>query len=136
MPESGGANVELAHRPNEQEEHGEAHSATRLHQLVGIFKAIILATVAITTAWSGYQAARFDSVQSELCGRSSRLRVEGQALELEANQAKLYKALATVLLLVAIGQRFRSRRIRVALVVIAILLLSFPIWRLLALPRI
>ena len=232
MPETGGANIEIAHHLNEAEEHGHGHphASSRLHVLVEICEAIILALVAITTAWSGYQAARFDSVQSELYGRSSRLRVEAQTLELESNQARQYNAstvaewikaevhdetrlaelferrllpeirpafeawkktdpahnpnappgpfwmpdyrdlrgeeaaqknkdatelfergtrarevgdqyvratvaLAMVLLLIAIGQRFRSHRIRVALVTIALLMLSFPIWRLLGLPR-
>jgi hypothetical protein len=232
MPETGGANIEIAHHLNEAEEtaHGHPRASSRLHALVEVCEAIILALVAITTAWSGYQAARFDSVQSELYGRSSRLRVEAQALEVEANQAKAFNAaivdewlkaevhgetklvelferrvlpefrpafeawkktdpihnpdappgpffmpeysdlrgeqakhknqeaselfeqgtgarehadqyvrvtvsLATVLLLIAIGQRFRSHRIRVALVTIALLMLSVPIWRLLGLPR-
>ncbi len=230
MPETGGANIEIAHHLNEAEEHGHAHARSRLHFLVEVCEAIILALVAITTAWSGYQAARFDSVQSELYGRSSRLRIEAQALDLKANQAKAFNAaivdewlkaevhgetklielferrvlpdfrpafdawkktdpihnrdapagpffmpeyrdlggeeakrknqdaselfeqgtrarehgdeyvrvtvfLATVLLLIAIGQRFRSHRIRVALVTIALLMLSVPIWRLLGLPR-
>ena len=226
MPELGGVNIEVAHRLNEVEEHADS----RVHQLVEVCEAIILALVAITTAWSGYQAARGDSVQAELYGRSSRLRAEGQALALEANQAKLdnaatvdewlkaeargeakvselfarrvlpdfrpvfeawkktdpvhnpnapagpvlmpgyrdlraeeashrnqeatkvvrpgyarprirrrirprHRLLATVLLLTAIGQRFRSHRIRVVLVTTALLLLVVPIWRLLSLPR-
>jgi hypothetical protein len=230
MPETGGANIEIAHHLNEADEHRHAHAPSRLHLLVEVCEAIILALVAITTAWSGYQAARFDSVQSELYGRSSRLRIEAQALDLEANQKKAFNAaivdewlkaevhgetklielferrvlpefrpaleawkktdpvhnrdappgpffmpeyrdfggeqgkrknqdaselfergthareygdeyvrvtvfLATVLLLIAIGQRFRSHRIRVALVTIAMLMLSVPIWRLLGLPR-
>jgi hypothetical protein len=43
--------------------------------------------------------------------------------------------LATVLLLTAIGQRFRMRKIRVGLIVLASLLLCFPLWRILTLPR-
>jgi hypothetical protein len=39
------------------------------------------------------QAARSDGVQSKSYGRSSRLRVEGQALDLQANQEKMYDAL-------------------------------------------
>ena len=230
MSETGGANIEIAHHLNETEEHGHSHVPSRFHLLVEVCEAIILALVAITTAWSGYQAARFDSVQSETYGRSSRLRIEAQALDLESNQAKAFNAsivdewlkaevhgetalielfdrrvlpefrpafeawkktdpihnrdappgpffmpeysdaraeqakhknqeanelfergtrareygdeyvrvtvfLATVLLLIAIGQRFHSHRIRVALVTIALLMLIVPIWRLLGLPR-
>jgi hypothetical protein len=43
--------------------------------------------------------------------------------------------LATVLLLTAIGQRFHTHRIRVALIVLAFLLLCIPLWRILVLPR-
>jgi len=43
--------------------------------------------------------------------------------------------LATVLLLLAISQRFRTRRVRVGLVVMAVLLLCLPIYRILTLPR-
>jgi uncharacterized membrane protein len=230
MPEKGGANIEVVHHLNEEKEHGERHGRSRVHPIVEVIEAILLALVAITTAWSGYQSARFDSVQSELYGRSSRLRVEGQALALEANQAKEYDAstivewlkaesrgetklaalferrllpeirpafeawkktdplnnpnappgparmaeyrdvmgeqavqknqdatdlfekgtqarehadkyvrvtvfLATVLLLIAISQRFRSHRIRAWLAVIALLILSIPVWQLLTLPR-
>jgi hypothetical protein len=58
-----------------------------------VLEALVLAMVAISMAWSGYQAARSDGVQSESYGRSSRLRVEGQALDLQANQEKMYDAL-------------------------------------------
>jgi hypothetical protein len=43
--------------------------------------------------------------------------------------------LATVLLLLAISQRFKTRGVRLGLLVIAALLLCFPIYRLLTLPR-
>lgn len=230
MPETGGANIEVAHHLNEGNEHGAPHGRSRTSQIVEVIEAILLALVAITTAWSGYESARWDSVQSELYGRSSRLRVEGQALEIEANQAKQYNAstvvewlkaeahgetkladfferrllpefqpvfqawkktdplhnpnapagpalmpeyrdlraeeaakknqtatdlfdrgtqareradeyvrvtvfLATVLLLIAIAQRFHSHRIRVVLATIALLMLSIPILRLITLPR-
>jgi hypothetical protein len=43
--------------------------------------------------------------------------------------------LATVLLLMAISQRFKIHGVRVALAVVAILLLCSPIYRILMLPR-
>lgn len=230
MPESGGANIEIANHLSETEKHDANRKRSHVHSIVEIIEAILLAAVAITTAWSGYQAARWDSVQSELYGRSSRLRVEGQALEIESNQEKQYDAatvvqwitaesegktkladfferrflpdfqpafqawkktdpvhnpqapigpvampeyrdvkgeeaakknqeatdlfekgtaarergddyvrvtvlLATVLLLIAISQRFHSHRIRVVLATIALLMLCIPIWRVITLPR-
>jgi hypothetical protein len=43
--------------------------------------------------------------------------------------------LATVLLLTAIGQRFKVHVVRVGLTVIALLLLCFQVYRILTLPR-
>ncbi|MBV8865247.1 MAG: hypothetical protein JO210_07585 [Acidobacteriaceae bacterium] len=228
MPEAGGANIEIAHHLNER--HALDAHTSRVHELVEIIEAIVLALVAITTAWSGYQAARWDGQQSLLYGRSSKLRVDAQGTELSSNQERIYDAvtvvewmkaeahgesnlaelferrllpefrpafeawkktdplhnpkapigpmlmpeyhntraeqavrlnqqatelfeqgtrareradqyvrltvvMATVLLLTAISQRFRSRRIRVGLVVLAFLLLLIPLCRILMLPR-
>jgi len=229
MPETGGTNIEVAHHLNEGKA-GEQHRLSAVHQVLEGVEVTILALVAIATAWSGYQAARWDSVQSEVYGRSSRLRVEGQSLDLQANQERMYDAstvvewlkaeahnetklvdlferrllpefrpafeawkktdplhnpnapagpmlmpeyhsakaeeaarknqeatemfdqgtrarehaddyvrltvlLASVLFLAAMSQRFHSHWIRVALVVIAFLMLCVPLWRLLTLPR-
>jgi hypothetical protein len=230
MPEAGGHNIEIAHHLNEGEESAGSHKKSRAHHIVEVIEAVILALVAVTTAWSGYQAARWDANQSVLYGRSSRLRIEGQTLEVESNQAKAFNAslivewlkssshgetkladfferhllpafrpafeawkktdplnnpnapvspvampeyrdpkgeeaarknneatelfeqgtrareigdayvratvgLATVLFLTAMSQRFKSHRIRVMLVAFAFFLLSFPLWRVLTLPR-
>jgi hypothetical protein len=43
--------------------------------------------------------------------------------------------LATVLLLVAVSQRFKTRNVRVALITIAMILLCFPLYHILTLPR-
>jgi hypothetical protein len=229
MGETGGSNIELAHHLSESEGHGaKAHS--RWHELLEVFEAIVLALVAVTTAWSGYQAARWDGRQDWLYGQSAKLRVQAQALASRSGQEQLYDAttvmewlkaeaggerelaqlferrllpefrpafeqwkqtdplhnanapsgpmlmpayrnakeeesaklneqasevfqqgaeareraddyvratvlLATVLLLTAISQRFRTRQIRVGLVVLAFLLLCIPLWHILLLPR-
>jgi len=96
MPETGGHNIEIAHRLHEGEEPAQSHAKGRAHRVVEMIEAGILALVAVSTAWSGYQAARWDANQSVLYGRSSRLRVEGQTLDLESNQAKLYDASTVV----------------------------------------
>jgi len=229
MPESGGANIEIAQHLSEGRGH-RGSEPSRLHEILEIVEAIVLALVACLTAWSGYQAARWDSQQSQLYGRSSRLRVEAEGFSLRSNQERQYNAnnvnewlkaevhgeknlaelferrflpeyraafeawkktdplhnpnapagpllmpeyrdsnaaeftrldheatelfeqgtsaretgdhyvrvtvtLATVLLLTAISQRFRAHRIRLALIVLAALLLCFPLWRILTLPR-
>jgi len=42
----------------------------------------------------------------------------------------------TVLLITAIGQRFRFKAVRVVFMILACLLLCLPLWQLLMLPRI
>jgi hypothetical protein len=227
MPEGvGGSNVEIAHQLGE---HGSVGPSLR-HEILEIAEAIVLAIVAISTAWSGYQAALWTGRQSELYGVATRERVQAEAALLVANQERLYNAstvvewlkaeatgqkqlaaiferrvlpefrpafeewkrthpltspdappgpffmpsyrsvktdegarlnsdataefdqgtdarsrsdeyvrvtvtLATVLLLVAISQRFRVFAVRVALGVVAVLLLAVPIYQILTLPR-
>ncbi len=225
MPEAGGSNIEIAHHLTEHEE----SEATR-HTILEIVEALVLAIVAIATAWSGYQAALWTGHQSELYGQASRMRVQAEGVATYANQERLYNAstvvewleaeahndkklsalferrflpefrpafeawkktdplnnpnapagpqlmpefrsaktqeaiklndrateafeqgtkgrefadqyvratvtLATVLLLVAISQRFRTRNVRVALAAIAMFLLCFPVYHILTLPR-
>jgi hypothetical protein len=48
---------------------------------------------------------------------------------------RLTVTLATVLLLIAISQRFKTRGVRFGLLVIAMLLLYFPVYRIFTLPR-
>jgi hypothetical protein len=194
-------------------------------------EALVLAIVAIATAWSGYQAALWTGHQSELYGQASKLRVQAEGAATYANQERLYNAstvvewlkaeahsdkklsdlferrflpefrpafeawkktdplnnpsapagpqlmaeyrsskteeaarlnnqatevfeegtrgreyadryvratvtLATVLLLIVISQRFKTRRVRVGLLVIAMFLLFFPVYHIVTLPRI
>jgi hypothetical protein len=229
MPEAGGANIEIAQHLSEGRGH-RGPEPSRLHEILEIVEAIVLALVACATAWSGYQAARWDSQQSQLYGHSSRLRVEAEGFSVRSNQERQYNAanvnewlkaeahgeknlaglferrflpeyrpafeawkktdplhnpnapagpllmpeyrdsnaaeftrldheatelfergtearetgdhyvrvtvtLATVLLLTAIGQRFRTHKIRLALIVLAALLLCLPLLRILTLPR-
>jgi hypothetical protein len=84
MPES--ANVEIAHNLHE---HGEG-SHTR--PWVEIAEAVLLAVVAIATAWSGYQSALWDGHEAKLYGEASKLRFEANALEARAGQEQVYDA--------------------------------------------
>jgi hypothetical protein len=226
MPEAGGSNIEIAKHLSEHEESAESAG----HALLEIVEALVLAIVAIATAWSGYQAALWTGHQSELYGQASKLRVQAEGAAATANQERLYNAstvvewlkaeaqgqkklsdlferrflpefrpafeawkktdplnnpgapagpqlmteyrsskteeaarlnsqatevfeqgtkgreiadqyvratvtLATVLLLIAISQRFKTRGVRVGLLVIAALLLCFPVSHILLLPR-
>ena len=200
-------------------------------EAIEIIEAVILALVAVATAWSGYQAAKWAGNRAEQYAEASRLRVGAEGLATLAGQERIYDSdtfnswlgakldgkekeaeflerrfrdeyrraftawmktdpfnnaqappgpifmaeyhdakheqfldltkqaaemadrgtksgetgdqyvritvlLATVLLITAIGQRFRFRSVRVAFMILAWLLLCLPLWQLLSLPRI
>jgi hypothetical protein len=226
MSEAGGANIEIAKHLSEHEQ--SSHSLG--HAILEIAEAVVLAIVAIATAWSGYQAALWTGHQSELYGQASKLRVQAEGAATYANQERLYNAstvvewlkakahndkkltdlferrflpefrpafeawkktdplnnsdapagpqlmaeyrsskteeaarlnneatesfeqgtkgrqhadeyvratvtLATVLLLIAISQRFKTRGVRTGLLLIAMLLLCLPVYHILSLPQ-
>ena len=200
-------------------------------EAIEIIEAVILALVAVATAWSGYQAAKWAGNRAEQYANASRLRVTAEGLATLAGQERIYDSdtfntwlaakldgkekeaeflerrfrdeyrraftawmstdpfnnaqapagpifmpeyhdakheqfldlnkkaaevadqgtksgetgdqyvritvlLATVLLITAIGQRFRFKSVRVAFMILASLLLCLPLWQLLVLPRI
>jgi hypothetical protein len=90
MPETGGANIEIAHHLNEGDEHEGPKS--RWHELLEVVEAIVLALVAICTAWSGYQAAKWDGLQDELYEQSTRIRVQAQGLATRGGQEQMFDA--------------------------------------------
>src|SRR5215469_17964397 len=96
MPDTGSSNVELAHHLGEARKHeGREHVVSFTTQAVEIAEALVLAIVAVATAWSGYQAARWTGYQAERYGEANRLRVEAEGAETTANQERLLIA-ATV----------------------------------------
>jgi hypothetical protein len=226
MSEAGGANIEVAQILSERKESSQSLG----HEILEIVEAVVLAVVAITTAWSGYQAALWTGHQSELYGQASKQRVQAEGAAAYANQERVYNAstvvewlkaeahsdkkladlferrflpefrpafedwkktdplnnpnapagpqlmpqyrsskteeaaklndqatevfeegtrarqrsdeyvratvtLATVLLLIAVSQRFRTPGVRIGLLFIAMLLLCFPVYHILTLPR-
>jgi hypothetical protein len=84
MPE--GSNVEVAQHLSEHEHHLRAEP---WQEKVEIVEVIILAIVAIATAWSGYQAARWDGKQAFDYGTSSRLHTEANDASTLGGQQKL-----------------------------------------------
>ena len=205
-------------------------SQSRL-EWIEIIEALILALVAVATAWSGYQAAAWAGKRSQEYAKADRLRVTAQGLPTLAGQERIYDSdtfnswlaakldgkaeaaefferrfrdeyrpafaawmkadpfnnaqappgpifmteyrnakheqflgltkqgtdiadqgtksgetgdqyvritvlLATVLLITAIGQRFRFKFVRVVFMILAWVLLCIPFWNLLLLPRI
>ena len=94
MPEAGGANIEIAHHLNEGEDHQGQRA--RWHEALEVVEAIVLALVALCTAWSGYPAARWDGLPDERYEKSTRLRVEAQGLAARAGQEQIYDASTVV----------------------------------------
>ena len=73
-------NVEVAHGLTEQDEHEEQESAgSRWVKALEIIEVVVLAIVAIATAWSGYQATKWDGQQYLLYGQATRDRFQADA---------------------------------------------------------
>ena len=84
MPE--GFNIEIAHKLAEYE--AGATTSVRF-DLLEIAEAVVLALIAVATAWSGYHAAKWDGHQALLYGHASRLRVEAGVAATEGGQQRL-----------------------------------------------
>ena len=68
----------------------EDQASWRREEILEIAQAVLLALVAIATAFSGYQAARWDSSSAQLYGESSRLRTMAVQHQTTAGQLYLY----------------------------------------------
>jgi hypothetical protein len=229
MLESVGPVGYVIRKLNQMRESGDTSQA-RL-EVIEIIEALILALVAVATAWSGYQAASWAGRRAELYAKANRIRVDAEGLATLAGQERIYDSdtfnswlaakldgkaqaaefferrfrdeyrpafaawmktdpfnnaqappgpifmpdyhnakheqflaltkqatemadlgtksgetgdqyvritvlLATVLLITAIGQRFRFKAVRFVFMILACLLLCLPLWQLLLLPRI
>ena len=87
------SNVELAHKIHEQSHH-HPEVTDRRGRWVEILEAVVLATVAVLTAWSGYQAARWEALSATqlrdaLATRTS-VRAQAENLTLAKWQDRLY----------------------------------------------
>jgi hypothetical protein len=67
----------------------EESTGSRWERTVEILEAVVLALVAVATAWSGYQAARWDGQQAELYGQASTMRVTADQQLTLGGQQKL-----------------------------------------------
>jgi hypothetical protein len=83
------SNVEFAQQIHEQ---GHHHSppADRRTRLIEIVEAVVLAMVAVATAWSGYQAAKWDALSAQHYSLASRTAIAAQEKATEAGQDRLY----------------------------------------------
>jgi hypothetical protein len=84
MPE--GYNIEIAHKLAEYET--GAASSPRF-DLLEIVEAVMLALIAVATAWSGYHAAKWDGHQALLYGHASTLRSEAGVAAIEGFQQRM-----------------------------------------------
>ena len=89
MPETT-SNIELAHHVHERQ---PAWHEGRHGTLLEIGEAVLLAIVAVATAWSGYQAALWDGESSRLYSTSSRIRINASQDATRGGQQQLYDGL-------------------------------------------
>ncbi len=87
MPED--LNVEIAGGLAEAGNPHEQPDKLRWERFVEISEAIVLAFVAVSTAWSGYQAAKWDGRQAERYGTASAIRIQADELLTLGGQQKL-----------------------------------------------
>ena len=66
------------------------HTSERRFEAIEIIEALILALVAVATAWSGYQAASWAGRRAEQYAESSRRRVTAEGLATLAGQERIY----------------------------------------------
>jgi hypothetical protein len=78
MPED--LNAEIAVGLAETGEERHERSGRRRDVIVETLEALLLAVVAVATAWSGYQAARWDGRQAELYGEDAAIRIRADQL--------------------------------------------------------
>jgi hypothetical protein len=87
MPESAVSHV--VEKLNERPDH-QARPRSRTEEVIEIIEAVVLALVAVATAWSGYQAARWDGRRAQLYAESDKLKVDVEELNTLAGQERLY----------------------------------------------
>jgi hypothetical protein len=75
-------------------EHEHARAGGRRAELIEIVEAALLAIVAVATAWSGYQTARWDGRQAHLYGLANKYRALENQAATRSGQQKLYDTTA------------------------------------------
>jgi hypothetical protein len=84
------SNVEFAHRINETHEHHHTQATSPWARWVSVTEAIVLSIVAVATAWSGYQAARWDAASTREYSKATSTTVRSQVNATLAGQDRLY----------------------------------------------
>lgn len=83
------SNVEFAHKIHEHGEHRPVHVDHRA-QWVEVVEGLVLAIVAVATAWSGYQASKWEALSAEHYNLASRTTVLSEEKATLAGQDRLY----------------------------------------------
>ena len=89
MPESAVGAVGYVIRKLNQVRENDQSSQSRF-EMIEIIEALILALVAVATAWSGYQAAQWAGKRAQRYAEASRLRVTAEGLATLAGQERIY----------------------------------------------
>src|SRR5207237_8720532 len=72
-------------------DHLRQHRAGSVRGLaIELVEGLLLAVVAVATAWSGYQSTLWDSRSAASYGQSSKLRIQSQGAQATAGQETLY----------------------------------------------
>ena len=91
MPES--ATSRVVEELSERSKHG-VRPRSRTEEVIEIIEAMVLAFVAVATAWSGYQASQWDGYRVQLYAESNRLRV-GACITWTRTQRRCKQSCAT-----------------------------------------
>jgi hypothetical protein len=83
------SNVEIAHKINEQA-HRHGSGSHRQSPWIEIAEASVLAIVAVATAWSGYQATKWDAVSNQNYSLAASTNMRAQERATLAGQDRLY----------------------------------------------
>ena len=78
----------VVERLKEENEGGRTHHSHL--ETIEIIEAVILALVAVATAWSGYQATRWDGRRVALYSEANHFRVDAEMLATLAGQERIY----------------------------------------------
>ena len=87
------SNVEYAHRIHEQGHEQEHGPSGRHHEWLALAEAIVLAIVAVSTAWSGYQAAKWDALSAKQYALNSTTMILSQEKASASGQYRLFDVL-------------------------------------------
>jgi hypothetical protein len=91
MPEAGEATIEFAHKLCETNDDKKPQSS-RTEFIIEILEALILALVAVSTAYSGFQAAQWDGHQAELYAEANALYIKANGLVTTNGQEAIYNS--------------------------------------------